>query len=175
MSHSPDRPGISVRLSLGPFELVISNVSRDELSSTLEVAIEALDSNVEKIRSLMEKTGTLQASVGVVSRGHQTGDTAGLSLPEFVKKTNKKKDTDIALGVAYYLFKVRGLTVISARDLSSAYNEARLPSLTNVNATLNSLVANGRMMEAAQKDDLKGFSITQTGEGEVEGWLFPKS
>ncbi len=99
----------------------------------------------------------------------------GLSITEFIKKVGKDKGTDIALAIAYYLLKERGVDTINTKDLNNAYDEARLTKPKNVTDTLNSLVQLGKMKSAPMKDGLKGFAITQTGEKELEEWVSGKS
>ncbi len=174
MTERLERPVASIRLSVGAFEVTITSVSKDELSSMLEIALEAIDANIEKVRSLMEKVTKGQPITRGLSQGQPDAGLAELSIGEFVRRTNRKKGTDVGLAIAYYLFKVRGLGVINTKDLNGAYDEARLPKLTNPTDTLNTLVRSGRMKEGAEKDNLKGFTITQSGETEVDGWLNPK-
>jgi len=79
------------------------------------------------------------------------------------------------LAIAFYLFKERQLDVINTKDFVNAFDEARIAKPANPTDVLNSLVKLGKMMSSGEKESLKGFAITQTGEKEVEGWLAAKS
>lgn len=165
-------PLTSVRLTIGPFEIALMNLNKVELGSALTDFLTVAESNHKQISELIQKYG------GLIPKPVFEGQPAdkreaprGLSISEQVRKSGRKKGTEIALVVAHYLFKEQDLRVVNTRDVENGFDEARLPKLSNANATINSLVSTGKMRSSGEKDGLKGYSITQTGEQEVEGWL----
>ena len=164
-------PISSVKLSIGPFEIILTNHSKVQLAEAIGDILEAIESNSERVLTLVQKLGAAQTGpLRSIKTGSSSTGTGGLSLTEFVKRVNVKKGTDTVLAVAYYLFKERGVNVLNTRDLVGAWEEARLPKLTNPSDTLNTLIGTGKMREATEKEGIKGFTITQTGESEVEEW-----
>ena len=172
MSAEQDASLISVKLVLGPFEITCTNLTKQQLNSALKDFLAIAESNSEDVSRVLEKLSGIQSRPSNNLKVHSNSMSA-LSITELVKKAQRKKGTDVALVIAYYLFKERGLGIINTKDLGDAYDEARLAKLTNPTNTLNMLVQTGRMKAAGDKDGLKGFTITQTGEQEVEAWLSP--
>jgi hypothetical protein len=177
MNEDEKWPHISLKIDIGPFEITVTNYTKDELQPVLKASLEAIESNSEKISALVEKfRSTHIAEKDVVDEGRDKPRVStGLSITEFVRTANRTKGTDIGLAIAYYLFKERQLDVINRKDFVSAYDEARIATPRNPTDVLNSLVELGKMKSASEKEGFKGFAITQTGEKEVEGWLTEKS
>lgn len=174
MSAERVEPTTNVRLVLGPFEITCTNLTKDQLASALKDFLSVAESSYEEVSRLNNKFAGLTSHIAGLLKPGPAGSKVGtLSITELVRKAQRKKGTDIALVIAYYLFKQRGLEVINTKDLGDAYDEARLPKLTNPTDTLNKLVTAGKMKAAGEKEGLKGYTITQTGEEEVEGWLSP--
>jgi len=65
MNEDEKRPHISLKLDIGPFEISVTNYSKDELQSALKASLDAFESNSEKISALVEKyTATRIAEKG---------------------------------------------------------------------------------------------------------------
>lgn len=173
MDEKHDEPITKVKLALGPFEITCINLTKDQLKSALKDFLSVAEQSYEEIQRVTSKfSGLTFLDTGSV-KPRASSKVGTLSITELVKKAQIKKGTDTALVIAYYLFKQRSLEVINTKDLGEAYDEARLTKLTNPTNTLNMLVTTGRMKAAGEKDSLRGYTITQTGEEEVEGWLSP--
>ena len=171
MSKERNDPVTNVKLVLGPFEVTCTNLTKDQLTSTLRDFLSIAESNYEEGLRLSTKFSAITAIVVGSVKPPAPSGVGKFSITELVKKAQTKKGTDTALVIAYYLFKQRSIEVINTKDLGDAYDEARLTKLTNPTNTLNMLVTTGRMKASEEKDGLKGYTITQTGEEEVEGWL----
>ncbi len=141
------------------------------MTPALSAALEAIESNLEKLSTLIERYGRTRPTEKEARETQQPMSASGLSITEFIKKVGRDRGTDIALAIAYYLLKERNVDTINTKDLNNAYDEARLTKPKNVTDTLNSLVELGKMKSASSKDSLKGFAITQTGEKEVQEWV----
>ncbi len=169
MNDDEDASSITYEISVGPFRVVLKNYSKEAAGSAIDEALDLIDSKIEKASNLAAKFGGIQlqqkAPAGV-HPGHVL--LSNLSIAEFVKKIGSKKGTDTTLAIAYYLFKARGVDVVNTKDLNDAFDEARMAKLKNPSDTFNTLIKSGKMKEAAEKDSLKGFTITQTGEAEIE-------
>ena len=164
----------SVKLILGPFEITCTNLNKDQLTNALKDFLSTVKSFNEEVSTISFKfAGSASRVASVINVVPTDSNRSTLSITEFIRKTQRRKGTEIALAIAYYLFKERNLRIINTKDLGDAYDEARLTKLTNPADTLNKLVTGGKMMRAEDKDDLKGYTITQTGEEEVTGWLAP--
>lgn len=161
---------ISLKLIVGPVEIDISNADADLLTADLKKVLHALDDNVEALESLHDKLGGLPTKDATDLRGSQSQLTK-LSLSEMIKKSGVKKEVDRTLLAAYYLFRGMKMPVFNKKDVDEMIATARLPEPGNLNQTLNDLVDAEKLREAGEKEGLKGFTITSTGEEEAEALL----
>src|SRR2546425_189104 len=174
MNREPIETTIKLRLIVRPFELTCENITKDQLDTTVKDFLSLAESHSEQISRVISKfsvRGVVANVAGTIKEGLPVSKIGSLSIAELVKQTGRKKGTDVALIIAYYLFKERGLQVINTKDLGDAYEEARMSKLSNPTDTLNKLVSAGRVKSAGEKETLNGYTITQTGEGVVDEWL----
>lgn len=71
--------------------------------------------------------------------------------------------------IGYYLEHYKDISPFNAKDLEDGFREARESVPKNINLMVIRNIEKGRMMEAEQKkDDLKSWTLTNTGERAVE-------
>lgn len=162
----------NVRLTLGPFEITCTNLTKDQLNNALKDFLSIAESNSEEVNRIAGKFSGISSQVSSLPKTSTSISGMGsLSITEFVRKIKRNKGTDIALAIAYYLFKYRSVEVITTKELGEAYDEARLTKPANPTDTLNQLVRTAKMKPAPDREGRKAFTITQSGEQEVEAWL----
>jgi len=173
LSENQAHSSVSLKVGLGQIEITIQNCPSNEFNQAVRNALEAIDSNLELTMRLAEKFGASRSQKGSIRPLPMQTDIANLSIAEVVRKSGAKKGTDLTLVVAFYLLKAEGQEVVNTKDLNDAFDKARLSKLGNLSQTLSTLVQSGRMNETQEKDNIKGFKITQTGEDEVRQMLEP--
>jgi hypothetical protein len=107
----------------------------------------------------------------VVSIAKQVGiESMPATLGEFLdQKGNPSKHTDSIAVFAYWLFKVEKMESFDVKDIITCYDRTRKAKPSNPNQIINQNVANHIFAEAAgEKDGLKAWVITRTGEEYVE-------
>jgi hypothetical protein len=95
-----------------------------------------------------------------------------MSPVEMLKKSGVKKDSEKVFLLTYCLFKVRGLGVFTITDLRALINESRLEEPTNLSQRLNDLVTAGKLKSAGEKESLKAYTLSTTGEDEAHDMIF---
>jgi hypothetical protein len=92
------------------------------------------------------------------------------TLGEFLdQKGNPSKHTDAMAVFAYWLFKVEKMESFNVKDIISCYDKTRKAKPSNPNQIINQDVARHVFAEApSEKDSLKAWVITRTGEEYVE-------
>ena len=92
------------------------------------------------------------------------------TLGEFLdQKGNPSKHTDAMTVFAYWLFKVEKMESFNVKDIISCYDKTRKAKPSNPNQIINQNVARHVFAEApSEKDSLKAWVITRTGEEYVE-------
>lgn len=169
---STNRVSISLKLVFGPVEI---NLARDDaqlLVNDYKAILQALVENADLLKDTYAKLGGTPQAVTI--QGKPVGGSSVLSqmsIAEMIKKSATKKDTDRVLLIAYYLYRVKGVDTFNTTDMKNSFAEARLTDPGNLNQTINNLVKAGKLRPAEEKDSLKAFAITQTGEEEAAALL----
>lgn len=92
-----------------------------------------------------------------------------LSVKEFLLSLKTDGDVQKTLAIGYYLENYKELRIFNRKDLESAFREAKEGIPSNTNDKVNQSIKKGHMMEADEKkDNLKAWSLTNTGEKFVE-------
>ena len=92
-----------------------------------------------------------------------------LSIKEFILQKKPKSDIQKTLAIGYYLEKFRNFSSFNANDLKKGFREAREKIPPNIPDKIQKNIAKGHMMEAdAEKDGLKAYMLTESGEKLVE-------
>jgi hypothetical protein len=111
-------------------------------------------------------TNKEHASLGI---GAATESMPG-TLGEFLDlKENPSKHTDSMAVFAYWLYKVEKMNSFNVKDIVDCYDKTRKAKPSNPNQIINQDVARHIFAEASEeKDGLKAWIITRTGEEYVE-------
>ncbi|TET26557.1 MAG: hypothetical protein E3J73_04330 [Candidatus Bathyarchaeum sp.] len=98
------------------------------------------------------------------------GGELPVSLAEFLKQRgNPQQHAVLVVLFGYWLFHKENTRAFNVRDISSCYNDARIPESTNTSQYLNNAQADGYFKRVEEKKD--GFvtwTITPTGEKYIE-------
>jgi hypothetical protein len=70
--------------------------------------------------------------------------------------------------IGYFLEKFEGLGQFNVNDVEDGFKEAREPAPRNLNEMVNKNIGKGFMMESGEKDGLKAWNLTNSGEAYVE-------
>jgi hypothetical protein len=97
-----------------------------------------------------------------------------VAVSEFVKNLKADQQTDVVLGMAFYLLRERKQDSFTSGDIYRLYAESRLPK-TNVNLAIIGNIRKGFVMERSErKNGLKLFSVTPSGEEYIDKTLANK-
>jgi hypothetical protein len=91
-----------------------------------------------------------------------------LSIREFLAQKNPKTDTDKILAIGYFIEKHENVPPFNRRDLKNCFQRARESLPSNLNQFINENIKRKYIMEAGEKDNLKAFVLTTSGEKFVE-------
>lgn len=102
-----------------------------------------------------------QASIGQKS-------TKGLAPNEFIRKFAPKTQVDRGLALSYYLEHHQSLESFTTAELADICKKAKQQAFTNISDVVGQLVSRGLLMGAGDKDGKRAYSLTTTGEEQVE-------
>lgn len=93
-----------------------------------------------------------------------------VSLAEFLKqKGSPRQHTVLVVLFGYWLFHKKNIRTFNVRDISSCYDNARIPESTNTSQYLNRAQAEGYFKRVEErKEGFVAWTITPTGEEYVE-------
>ncbi|MBI4052961.1 MAG: hypothetical protein HY394_02900 [Candidatus Diapherotrites archaeon] len=117
-----------------------------------------LDNHEERIRKLEDQLNT-----------RPTKSKKIMSIKEFILSKNAVGDVQKALVIGYYLENYTESNNFNSKDIENGFRDAKEKVPSNINATLDKNVEKGHMMQAKEKkDELKTWTLTNSGEGFVE-------
>jgi len=91
------------------------------------------------------------------------------SLTEFINKKKLKSHSDRVVGMAYYLYRYRGVDPFNVKDIEKMYEEARLSSPKNLSDIIAKRAKKGYFIECKEKKDgLKAWKISASGIEYIE-------
>lgn len=126
----------------------------------IEAKLIALEARVAKLEMLLSKPEP------TVMREKQS------SPKEFLMGKIAKTDTKKVLALGYYLEHIMSMESFNVADLEGVFRAAKEKLPANMNDTVNKNIAQGLLMEAAdKKDSKKAWCLTSSGERYVEGEL----
>ena len=99
----------------------------------------------------------------------------GLSIKEFILQKNVVTYTDMTLVVGYYLEKFERLGQFNVNDIENGFSEAKEPAPRNLNEMVNKNIGKGFIMGSGEKDGIKAWRLTSSGEAYVEKRLGEES
>lgn len=125
---------------------------------------------LERLKSLEDRVKKLESSLFSDSAiPRSPGKTKKLSAKEFLMSKIADTDTKRALVLAYFLEHTEGTQSFNTHDLDVIFRAAKEQPPKNINSTVDKNVAQGFMMETAEKkDSKKAWCLTATGEKHVE-------
>jgi hypothetical protein len=147
-----------------------STVSDEDLRAALERARRLTDSEPEPYRSLAFQT----LLDYLINNRSLPGEAAaphlipGLDLNEFLASLRAETHPDRVLAIAFYQERYLNGPPVTARDLSEAYQHARLKRPQNFPDVIASLVRKGHLVEQARREGLKSWGITGSGSARIE-------
>ena len=93
------------------------------------------------------------------------------SLISFLKDKGFKTDTDLVLGIAYYICKFEGKENFTSNDIKEALKKSKKPSKMNIPDKINKNIAKGFFEETGEKiESLKLIRLLDMGEDFVENY-----
>jgi predicted transcriptional regulator len=90
------------------------------------------------------------------------------SIKEFILKKNPINDTQKALAIGYYLEKYEAFISFNSKDLEKGFRDSREKIPPNVSDKIQLNTKNGHIMEYGEKDGLKAYVLTNSGERFLE-------
>lgn len=119
----------------------------------------------EKLADLEERIGKLEG----LFKSNPKVVSKEISIKEFILQKTPKDDVQKTLAIGYYLEKYDNLSVFNAKDLEDAFSRAKEKPPKNINYKVIKNIEKGYMMESKdKKDNLKAWSLTNSGEKVVE-------
>ena len=94
-----------------------------------------------------------------------------ISHSEFLKQLTPKTQMDKALALSYYLEKYSSQESFTTSELSEACKKSKQPNFSNISDCVAKLVSQGLLMNVDDKDGARAYSLTTTGEKQIEGLL----
>jgi len=117
-----------------------------------------------KFKELTTQKEAISLGIGTMVEG--TPGTLGELLD---LKGNPQKHTDSMVIFAYWLYRVEKMNSFNVKDIIDCYDKTRKAKPSNPNQIINQNVARHIFAEAPEeKDGLKAWIITRTGEEYVE-------
>jgi len=95
--------------------------------------------------------------------------TDKISPLEFIKQKKLESHSDRVVGLAYYLFKFKGVDRFTVKDIEKMYDEARLVPPKNFSDIISKASKKGYFIECKEKiDGLKAWKISKEGIEYIE-------
>jgi hypothetical protein len=130
------------------------SVSDEDLRSAVERARRLTDGEAEPYRSIAFQT----LLDYLINNRTSSGEPA----------LRAETHPDRVLGIAFYQERYMGGPPVTARDLTDAYQRARLKRPQNFPDVIASLVRKGHLVEQGRRDGLKSWGLTGTGSARIE-------
>lgn len=124
-----------------------------------------IEQRLSELEARIEKLETSVASPDAVRRVAQKK----MSAKEFLLTKNIKSDLQKTLALVYFLEVQEGMSSFNITDLMAAFQAAKEARPGNLSDAIGKNVARGFLMDAAEKKDgKKAWTLTATGEKQVE-------
>lgn len=156
-------PDVSIKLTIGGFSV--------EVTGAQEYAEQKFNELVERYLppQLKGAPPAVPAPDAAATAGPQLTDVGGKKIApaEFLKKLSHTNQLDRALALGYYAERVEGLTSFTTKELLELGKQVKYP-FANISESVSRLVGRGYMMSAGDKDGLRAYSLTATGEQMID-------
>ena len=134
------------------------------------MAEENLDQIGERLQNLEKRVAVLEgvaSSRSEIAKGQI--QPKSLSLREFMAEKNPSNDVQRTLAIGYYLEHHKNIITFNINDIEGEFRAAKMPPPANINDKINMNIRKTHIMEAAdKKDEKKAWTLTDSGEKEVE-------
>jgi hypothetical protein len=151
----------TIKLTIGGFTV--------EVSGTEEYVDRTFDPLVEKFLPAQFRSGNV-AAIGPESPvTAEITDATGKKLApaEFLRKLSHTNQLDRALALGYYLEKMQNVSSFTTKELLELSKQVKYP-FANISESVSRLVGRGLMMSAGDKEGVRAYSITATGEQMID-------
>lgn len=153
---------VTVKLAIGTFSVEVTG----------EAAY--VDKKVDEMVSRF-LTSWKASSIDTTAATAQPAEGGGkrTSPAEFLKKTSARNQVDRGLLLGYYLERTLGASSFTSTELAQLGKDAKQP-FANASDVVAKLTARGLMMSAGDKEGLRAYALTASGETYVESLLDTK-
>jgi hypothetical protein len=129
----------------------------------------------KKVEELLEKYTGFKIGEQKVAHSAQSHAPQkiekGLAPNEFIRKIAPKTQVDRGLALSYYLEQYSSLDSFTTAELADLCKKAKQPAFTNISDVVGQLVSRGLLMGSGDKDGKRAYSLTTSGEEQVEALL----
>lgn len=141
--------------------------------SDLQTKLNELKSKIEKLNKPEKDifVGIVEILESLIGRYVRYPEiTRETSLFEFIKQKKLESHGDRVVGMAYYLYKYKGVDPFNVKDIEKMYDEARLSLPKNLSDIIAKQAKNkGYFIECSEKKDgLKAWKISASGIEYIE-------
>ena len=156
-------PDITIKLMLGTFSVEVSG-PQEYVDEKFGDLVERFLPSPLKGGSASTSSADLPATVGPL-----VTDAGGkrLAPAEFLRKLSHTNQLDRALALGYYLEKVQNISSFTTKDLIELSRQVKYP-FANISESVSRLVGRGLMMSAGDKDGIRAYSLTASGEQMID-------
>ena len=125
---------------------------------------------VKRFEKLEARVAGLETERSRDTVSDQTTSSSGkkLSIKEFILSKNPKSDRQRTRAIGYFLEKHGEYVSFTNDDIEKGYKDAKEAVPTNVADTISKNVSQGYMMQAEKKNGKMSWTLTNTGEKNVE-------
>lgn len=96
---------------------------------------------------------------------------ANKSIGGFLREKNFTSDTDLIIGVIYFLYTYENMEMVTSKDIKECLRKAKQSSSMNIQSFINSNIRKGFVEECEdKKDGLKAISLLDDGIKYIEGY-----
>lgn len=144
------------------------NVVENQELELIKNKVAIIEQKIEGIEQVLAaiKSSTANPQAGAIVIGKK------LSVKEFLLSKKISGDVERTLVIGYYLEKYLGYSSFNIAEIKKGFQDAKEPLPKNLSDQIQKNIAKGRIMSASEeKNDLKAFIITSTGEKFVENDL----
>jgi hypothetical protein len=151
----------AIKLTIGSFTI--------EVSGTEEYVDRSFDSLVEKFLPAQFRGGNVATTSANSTATAEMTDATGKKLApaEFLKQLSHTNQLDRALALGYYLEKMQNVSSFTTKELLELSKQVKYP-FANISESVSRLVGRGLMMSAGDKEGVRAYSVTATGEQMID-------
>lgn len=143
------------------------------MDDNLQTKLNELKSKIERLNEPEKDilTSIVEILESIIGRYATYSEiTREMSIFEFIKQKKLETHIDRVVGMAYYLYKYKGVDPFNVKDIEKMYEEARVSLPKNLSDIIAKLAKNkGYFIECNEKKDgLKAWKISASGIEYIE-------